>query len=105
MTQEKNDPIFKITYNDFYRITDQENKLKEDGEKEIFEFKESEKDRIISEKADLKKYRIDREKVAKIVQVTKRPKIYSFNKKDLNKYLDDDDVLISPYGYYRWPVT
>ena len=72
VTKEENDPIYKMSRNDFYRITGQENKLKEDGEKEIGEFKESEIDRIISEKTDLNKYRIDKDKDTKIVQVYKK---------------------------------
>ena len=66
-------------------------KFYENGEKEIKEIKESDLNRILSEDTDTNKYRIDIEKDAKIVQVTKKPKILSFNEKDLNKYLDDDD--------------
>ena len=66
MTKEKNDPIYKISLNDFYTITGQENKIKKYGEKEIGEFKESEIDRIISEKADLSKYKSDKEEDSKI---------------------------------------
>ena len=66
MTKEENDPIYKISLNDFYTIAGQENKIKKDGEKEIGEFKESEIDRIISEKADLSKYKIDKEEDSKI---------------------------------------
>ena len=72
MSKEGNDPIYKMSLNDFYRITGQENKLKEDGEKEIGELKESKIDRIISEKTDLNKYRIDKDKYTKTVQVFKK---------------------------------
>ena len=93
MTKEENDPIYKMSRNDFYRITGQENKLKEDGEKEIGEFKESEIDRIISEKTDLNKYRIDKDKDTKIVQVfkktTTKPLIHE--DKDMNKFFYKDD--------------
>ena len=91
VTQEKDDPIYKISLNDHYRISAQENKLKKDGDKEILEYKESEINRLLSEKTDLRKYRVDIEKDAKIVQVTKIPKIYSYNEKDLSKYLGEDD--------------
>ena len=48
----ENDPIFKISLNDFFRITGQENKIKENGEKEIKEIKESDLNRILSEDTD-----------------------------------------------------
>ena len=60
----------------FFRITGQENKIKEDKEKEIIEIKESELDRIISKNSDLDKYRIDKEKDPKIVQVTKKRNLF-----------------------------
>ena len=72
MTKEKNDPIYKISLNDFYTITGQENEIKKDGEKEIGEFKESEIDRIISEKADLSKYKIDKEEDSKSISSNKK---------------------------------
>ena len=94
MPKAENDPIYKMSRNDFYRITGQENKLKEDGEKEFGEFKESQIDRIISEKTDLNKYRVDKDKDLKIVQVFKRiepskPLIYG--DEDINKLLDEED--------------
>ena len=46
----KDDPIYKISINDFYRINGEENKIKKDGENKFAEYKESEIDRIISEK-------------------------------------------------------
>ena len=76
MPKEKNDPKYTTTLNDFFRITGQENKIKEDKEKEIIEIRESELDRIISKNSDLDKYRIDKEKDPKIVQVTKRRNLF-----------------------------
>ena len=61
----ENDPIFKISLNDCFRITGQENKIKENGEKEIKEIKESDLNRILSEVTDTNKYRIDIKKVRK----------------------------------------
>ena len=104
----KDDPIFKISLNDFYRITGQENKIKENGEKEIIDIKESELNRKISKSdVDLNKYNIDIEREAKIVQVTKKPEIFSFNEKDMNKFLGkDDEEILKFYGlklpsYYK----
>ena len=87
----KDDQIFKISLNDFYRITGQENKIEENGEKEIKEIKESELNRILSEDTDTNKYRIDIEKKSKIVQVIKNPKTLIYDEKDMNEFLDDDD--------------
>ena len=49
MTREKDDPIYKISLNDYYRISGQEYKLKKDGDKAILEYKESEMNRLLSE--------------------------------------------------------
>ena len=87
----ENDPIFKISLNDFFRITGQENKIEENGENEIKEIKESELNRILSEDTDTNKYRIDIEKKSKIVQVINKPKTLIYDEKDMNKFLDEDD--------------
>ena len=94
VTKEENDPMYKMSLNDFHRIAGEENKLKEDGEKEIVEYKESEINRIISEKTDLNKYRIDKNKDSKIVQVFKKPPSTNFliyEDKDMNKFSDKED--------------
>ena len=87
----KDDQIFKISLNDFFRITGQENKIEENGENEIKEIKESDLNRILSEDTDTNKYRIDIEKNSKIVQVINKPKTLIYDEKDMNKFLDDDD--------------
>ena len=89
--KSENDPIFKISLNDFFRITGQENKIEENGENEIKEIKESELNRILSEVTDTNKYRIDIEKKSKIVQVINKPKTLIYGEKDMNKFLDEDD--------------
>ena len=58
----KDDQIFKISLNDFFRITGQQNKIEENGENEIKEIKESDLNRILSEDTDTNKYRIVIEK-------------------------------------------
>ena len=92
----EDDPIYKISLNDFYKITGQENKIKEEEEeKEIKDIKERELNRIINETTNTNKYRIDIEKKAKIVQVMKRTpsvKTLTYTEKDMDKLLNDDDI-------------
>ena len=42
MPKIKDDPIYKISINNFYRINGEENKIKKDGENKFAEYKESE---------------------------------------------------------------
>ena len=102
MPKIKDDPLYKISVNVYYRILGQENKLKEDDEKKVKEIKESELNRIISESFDVNKYEIDIYKDAKVVQVRKRPKPIKplmFEVKDMNKFLDkEDEKSLKFYG-------
>ena len=102
----KDEPIYKISVNDYYRITGQENKLKENGEKDIKGIKESDLNRIISESYNENKYKIDILKNPDIVQVFKRPpptKPLIYEDKDMNKFLDKEDEEILDFYSLKLP--
>ena len=69
----KDDTIYKISVNDFFRIKGEENRLKEkDGEKKFKDISERELDKFLKESFDESKYRLEKDRDLKIVRILKK---------------------------------
>ena len=98
----------KISINDYYRITGQEYRLKEDGDKKFENVRESELNRILSESFDENKYVIDIDENLKIVQVFKKPTptiSIKYDENEMNKFLDEDDEIRLQFYGIELPST
>ena len=91
----ENDPLYKISVNDYFRLLGQENRLKEDGEKEIKEVNKSELNRNISENFNQNKYDIDIDENSKIVQIFEKKSlpISKYDENEINKFWDKEDEI------------
>ena len=104
----ENDPIFKISFNDYFKITGQENRLKEDGDKKFENIKGSELYRVLSESFNENKYDIDIDENLKIVQVFRKPSpmiSIKYNENEMNKFLDKDDEIRLKFYSLKLPST
>ena len=93
--EESKETLYRISYNDIYRLRGQEFRIKE-SEKNIYKIKESHlKELLSNENFDKEKYEVVIDPNTKLVKVIKKTSTtISYEKDEMNKYLNNKEVLI-----------